>query len=71
MNALALVRRRRSARTFDGHPLRAGGREKRLDDAAQIDDPCGLPIAWRSLSAKELGLSTPEDAAVIASYVMD
>ncbi len=59
MNAMELIRQRRSVRTFDGRPLRAEDREKVLAFAAQVSNPYDLPIAWRILSAKEHGLSSP------------
>ena len=59
MNAMELIRQRRSVRTFDGRPLGAEDREKLLAFAAQIANPYGLPMTWRILSAKEHGLSSP------------
>ena len=59
MNAMELIRRRRSVRTFDGKALKAEDREKLLAFAEQIANPYGLPITWRILSAKESGLSSP------------
>ena len=59
MNAMELIRQRRSVRTFDGKALKAEDREKLLAFAAQIANPYGLPITWRILSAKESGLSSP------------
>ena len=59
MNAMELIRQRRSVRTFDGKALKAEDREKLLSFAAQIGNPYGLPITWRILSAKESRLSSP------------
>ena len=59
MNAMDLIRQRRSVRTFDGRPLSAEDREKLLAYAGHIDNPYGLPITWRILSAKAHGLSSP------------
>ena len=59
MNAMELIRQRRSVRTFDGRPLKAEDREKLLAFAAQVANPYDLPIAWRILSAREHGLSSP------------
>lgn len=59
MNAMELIRQRRSVRTFDGRPLRAEDREKLLTFAAQVANPYDLPITWRILSAKAHGLSSP------------
>ena len=59
MNALEVIRQRRSVRTFDGRPLKPEDREKLLTFAAQVANPYNLPITWRILSAKESGLSSP------------
>ena len=59
MNAMELIRQRRSVRTFDGRPLKAEDCEKLLTFAAQVANPYDLPITWRILSAKEHGLSSP------------
>ena len=59
MNAMELIRHRRSVRTFDDRPLSPEDLEKLLAYAEQIDNPYGLPITWRILSAKEHGLSSP------------
>ena len=59
MNAMELIRQRRSVRTFDGRPLKAEDSEKLLSFAAQVANPYNLPITWRILSAKAHGLSSP------------
>ena len=59
MNAMDLIRQRRSVRTFDGKPLKTEDREKLLSFATQVTNPYGLPINWRILNAKEGGLSSP------------
>ena len=59
MNAMELIRQRRSVRTFDGQPLKAEDSEKLLSFAAQVANPYNLPITWRILSAKAHGLSSP------------
>ena len=59
MNAMELIRQRRSVRTFDGRALTAEERNKLLACAAQVTNPYHLPITWRILSAKESGLSSP------------
>ncbi len=59
MNGLELIRRRRSVRTFDGNPLRPEDAEKLLRFAEGIETPYGVPIAWKLLSAKADGLSSP------------
>ncbi|MBR1821058.1 MAG: nitroreductase [Clostridia bacterium] len=56
---MELIRQRRSVRTFDGKPLNVEDREKLLAYAEHIENPYGLPITWRILSAKEHGLSSP------------
>lgn len=48
-NVEKLVRERRSVRTFDGHGLTAEDREKLCAFIAQIDNPYGLPIAFKFL----------------------
>ncbi len=59
MNAMELIRRRRSVRTFDGQPLRQEDKEKILRFAETVETPYGLPIVWKLMSAKENGLSSP------------
>ena len=59
MNAMQLIRQRRSVRTFDSRALKAEDMKKLLAYAERIDNPYGLPIAWRILSAKMHGLSSP------------
>ena len=59
MNRLELIRHRRSVRTFDGNSLRPEDAEKLLRFAENIETPYGIPIAWKLLSAKADGLSSP------------
>ena len=59
MNGMELIRRRRSVRTFDGNPLRPEDAEKLLRFAENIETPYGIPVAWKLLSAKADGLSSP------------
>ncbi|MBQ7688647.1 MAG: nitroreductase family protein [Clostridia bacterium] len=59
MDMLALMRSRRSVRTFDGEPLRAEDADKILAFAQKVENPYDLPIAWQLLDAKKDGLSSP------------
>lgn len=59
MQGMELIRHRRSVRTFDGNPLNGETREKVAAFLAALDNPYGIPIEWRLLSAKESGLSSP------------
>ena len=54
-----LIRRRRSVRSFDGSALRPEDAEQILDFAKKAENPYGIPIEWRLLSAKADGLSSP------------
>ena len=59
MQGMELIRHRRSVRTFDGNPLSGELREKVAACLAALDNPYGIPIEWKLLSAKENGLSSP------------
>ena len=59
MNTMELIRSRHSVRTFDGRPLRDDEKEALLGYAQARENPYGLPITWRILSAAENGLSSP------------
>ena len=59
MDMMDLVKSRRSVRTFDGHSLSHEHAEKIMAYAKAADNPYGLPITWRILSAKKHGLSSP------------
>lgn len=59
MNAMELIRSRRSVRSFDGRALSPEVLEKILEGANRVRTPYGLPIDWRILSAREAGLSSP------------
>ena len=54
-----VIRRRRSVRSFDGSALRPEDAERIAKFAAAADNPYGIPIEWRILSAKRDGLSSP------------
>ncbi len=56
---LMTIRGRRSVRTFDRTPLREEDARRILEFARQADNPYGIPIEWRILSAAEHGLSSP------------
>lgn len=59
MNGMELIRHRRSVRTFDGSALRPEDGEKIMAYAKDLENPYGVPIAWRLLSAKADGLTSP------------
>ena len=59
MTFMELVRSRRSVRTFDGSALKPEDAERILACAKAAENPYGIPIEWRLLSAKKDGLSTP------------
>ena len=59
MNMMELVRQRRSVRTFDGRELAPADAERVMACAEAARSPYDLPITWRLLSAKAMGLSTP------------
>ena len=59
MTTMELIRHRRSVRTFDGTPLRAEDAEAILAFAQKAENPWGLPIEWRLLSARASGLTSP------------
>ncbi len=56
---MELVRWRKSVRSYDGVPLRAGDREKLAAYLARIETPFAIPMEFRLLDAKEHGLSSP------------
>jgi nitroreductase len=55
----ALVRARKSVRTFDGTPLRDDDRARLSEYLEQIETPFDVPMEFRLLDAKEHGLSSP------------
>ena len=59
MSNMDLIRSRRSVRTFDGRPLKEDELESILNCAKSVENPYGLPITWKILSAKADGLSSP------------
>ena len=59
MTTMELIRHRRSVRTFDGRPLREEDAGRILAFAKEAENPWGLPIEWRLLSASADGLSSP------------
>ncbi len=58
MSTEELIRERRSVRTFDGNDLRAEDAERILLFAETADNPYGISIEWRLLSAKEDNLNS-------------
>ena len=74
MDTLALIRSRRSVRSFDGAPLRAEDAQKILAFAEKAENPYGLSIEWKLLDATKDGLSSPVIVgtdAYIASFLVD
>ena len=59
MQGMELIRHRRSVRTFDGRALAAEDAADILAFAGTVENPCGIPIAWKLLSAKADRLSSP------------
>ncbi|MCR5174528.1 MAG: nitroreductase [Oscillospiraceae bacterium] len=59
MTTMELIRHRRSVRTFDGNPLGEEDAARLLAFAEKAENPYGLPIECRLLSAKADGLSSP------------
>ena len=59
MKGIELVRHRRSVRTFDGNPLRQADADAILTYAKKTQNPYGIAIDWKLLSAREHGLSSP------------
>ena len=59
MQGMELIRHRRSVRTFDGRALKAEDAQRILERAAAMENPWGIPVEWKLLSAKAQGLSSP------------
>ena len=59
MTKMELIRHRRSVRTFDGNALKPEDAEKILLFAQSVENPWGIPITWKLLSAKGDGLNVP------------
>ena len=59
MNAMELIRSRRSVRSFDGNELEKAELEEILRFAEAVKTPFDLPIEWRILDAREHGLTSP------------
>lgn len=57
--AKELIRQRRSVRTFDGRALSDDDRRYMTELLASLDNPWGVPLAFRLLNAKENELSSP------------
>ena len=58
-NVTELIRARRSVRTFDGRMLDAETQQRLMALAQEIENPYGIPVAFRYLNAVEHGLSVP------------
>ena len=59
MDLMQIIRHRRSVRTFDGRALSQEDARQLLEYAAQADNPYGLPVTWKIMSAGKHGLSSP------------
>jgi len=59
MNALELIKSRRSVRSFDGNALRPEDAQNLLSFAEKVENPYDLPIIWKLLDAKKHGLKSP------------
>ena len=57
MSIQELIRARRSVRSFDGRPLDEATKEKLL--TCDMENPYGIPVTVKFLSAKDHGLSCP------------
>ena len=57
MSIQELIRVRRSVRSFDGRPLDEATKEKLL--TCDMENPYGIPVTVKFLSAKDHGLSCP------------
>lgn len=58
-NVTELIRARRSVRTFDGRTVEAETKERLMTLAREIENPYGIPVAFRYLNVAEHGLSVP------------
>ncbi len=54
-----LIQERRSVRTFDGQELNEKDKEALCSFIKSIDNPYGIPVEFRMMSAKEHGLTCP------------
>ena len=57
MSIQELIRARRSVRSFDGRPLEEETKQKLL--SCDMENPYGIPVTVKFLSAKEQGLTCP------------
>lgn len=58
-NITALIKARRSVRTFDGRALEKGDREKLAAFVETVENPYGIPLRFKFLEGKENGLVCP------------
>lgn len=54
-----IIRKRKSVRTFDEHPLSDEDRKKLTEYLKELDNPFDIPVEFRFLDAKEHKLSSP------------
>ena len=59
MNAMELIRHRRSVRTFDGNPLKEEDINRILSITADAENPYKIPITWKLLDIKKNNLKSP------------
>lgn len=57
--AAETIRKRKSVRTFDGTPLKEADKAALEAYAQTVTNPFGIPVHFRLLNAKALGLSSP------------
>ena len=58
-NIKEIIRNRRSVRTFDGKEISASDLDKLTAFLEGIENPYGIPVAFKLLDAREKGLSSP------------
>lgn len=71
-SAKDMIKQRKSVRTFDGKPLSDADRKSLEAFVSSMDNPFGVPVAFRLLDAKENRLSSPVivgEAAYLAAKV--
>ena len=59
MRIADIIRKRRSVRTFDGNGLSEESLQHILACAEGSENPYGIPVTWKILSAKRNGLNSP------------
>ena len=59
MDAMELIRHRKSIRTYNGEGFPLKEQERIMSYAAEIENPYGIPVEYRILNADKHGLSSP------------